>query len=267
MTERTYSYDAEPRLGGTSPGLLGMGVALTALILLTVYTVATSRQFIDIPSIALVLGGTIGATLLQYSIAEVHQSLRLLRLCFAQTASSPFERVQILIDLAHTVREHGLLALENAALRTEDPFLQTGLRIAADGDRMHDLRPILENEMLRAEDRLEHAAAIIGAMGNYAPAMGLIGTLIGLIQMLSSLNDPTHVGPSMSLALVSTLYGSLAANICFLPLSGKIRSRNDQETLTRRITIEGVIGLATLESPTVLSQKLRSFVAGTTYDG
>jgi chemotaxis protein MotA len=92
--------------------------------------------------------------------------------------------------------------------------------------------------------------------------MGLIGTLIGLIQLLSSLNDPTQVGPSMSLALVSTLYGSLAANLCFLPLAGKLRSRNDQETLTRRITIEGVIGLASLESPTVLAQKLRSFVAG-----
>lgn len=262
MTVPTFYDETEPSLGGKTSPLWVTGVTLSAFLLLGVTAALTSRQFIDIPSIALVIGGTIGATLLQFSIAEIQHSLRSLSLCFHQPLSSPFERIQVIIDLSYTVREHGLLALEHAALRTDDVFLQTGLRIAADGDRMQDLRPILENEMARAEDRLEHAAAVLGAMGGYAPAMGLIGTLIGLIQLLSSLNDPTQVGPSMSLALVSTLYGSLAANLCFLPLAGKLRSRNDQETLTRRITIEGVIGLASLESPTVLAQKLRSFVAG-----
>jgi chemotaxis protein MotA len=263
----SHHDDLEPRISGTPLGLLVTATGLIALVFGIALATGTARQYLDIPSVALVLGGTIGATLLQYSVADIHHCVRSLIASFQQPIPSPFERAQLIVELAHSVREHGLLTLEHAALRSEDHFLRSGLRIAADGDRMNDLRPLLENEMYRAEDRLEHAAGVLTAMGGYAPAMGLIGTLIGLIQMLSSLKDPSLVGPSMSLALVSTLYGALAANICFLPLAGKLRARNQQETLLRRVTIEGVCGLSSLESPILLTQRLRTYLVGTSIEG
>lgn len=267
MTGYSLEHDSEPYSRGTTPGLVILLTALGGLALLGALTSGATKQYLDIPSIALVVGGTIGATLLHYSRSELAHCYRSLVQCLARSAPSPYERIQLLVDLAHTAREHGLLALENAALRTDDPFLRTGLQLAADGDRMHDLRPLLENELYRVGEQMEHAASVLYAMAGYAPAMGLIGTLIGLIQMLSSLNNPTLIGPSMSLALVSTLYGSLASNLLFLPLAGKIRSRTEHESLVRRVTLEGVVGLAALESPTLIAQRLRSFVAGAPYDG
>lgn len=267
MTGYSLHHDSGPHIRRTTQGFVITLTALAGVVLLGALTTEATKQYLDIPSIALVIGGTIGATLLHYSVAEVQHCYRSVVKCLRRSPPSPYERIQLLVDLAHTGREHGLLALENAALRTDDSFLRTGLQIAADGDRMQDLRPLLENELYRTGEQMEHAASVLQAMGGYAPAMGLIGTLVGLIQMLSALNDPTLVGPSMSLALVSTLYGSLSSNMCFLPLAGKLRSRNEQETLTRRITIEGVVGLASLESPTLLAQRLRSFVAGAPYDG
>lgn len=266
MAGYSLEHDSGPQLRGATQGFVITLTALGGIALLGALTAGATRRYLDIPSIALVIGGTVGATLLHYSVREVQHCYRSVVQCLRRSAPSPYERIQLLVDLAHTAREHGLLALENAAHRTDDSFLRTGLQIAADGDRMQDLRPLLENELFQAGEQMEHAASILHAMGGYAPAMGLIGTLLGLIQMLSSLSDPNLVGPSMSLALVSTLYGSLASNLCFLPLAGKLRSRNEQELLTRRITIEGVAGLAVLESPTLLAEKLRSYVAGAHYD-
>jgi chemotaxis protein MotA len=267
MTNSLIERDIEVEGGVSFLVLFSGALGLVAVIsLLASGSSGNIAQFFDLPSIALVLGGTIGATLVQYSSAELQRCFGILRSSLQGPKCSPFERIQQIVELAHTAREHGLLALENAADRVNDPFFRTGLKIAADGDRMNDLRPLLENEAFRAEEKIEHAAGILGAMGSYAPAMGLIGTLLGLIKMLSGLNEPQMVGPAMSLALVSTLYGAMVANICFLPLAGKLRSRNEQESLIRRVTIEGVVGLSILESPTLLSQRLKSFVAGVSID-
>jgi chemotaxis protein MotA len=255
----------EPSLEVTSPTdhTAVIGVALcTILVGLGAASSGSLLRYIDIPSFCLVLGGTLGATCIQHSALDLRRTLHAVKIALTDVPESPFNRTALLVRLSQAVRDNGLLALEQAAQRCDDQFLATGLRLAADGDELQDLRPILENEMNITADIAYRASGVLQTMGGYAPAMGLIGTLLGLIQMLGSLANPETVGPAMSLALVATLYGAIASNTIFLPLSGKLRSHSEEQTLVKRITIEGVVGLARQESPTVLSQRLQSYVVG-----
>ena len=230
--------------------LIGAGIAFGGQLL----------NFIDPLSILIVAGGTFGATLVNYSLYDLRQALAALKSIFFNRSFHHLERMQQLIQLAQEVKRNGLLVLEREARRTDDAFMRHALEIIVDGSAQHDVRRLLENEMRLAHDCSGRAAQVFEAMGNYAPAMGLIGTLIGLIQMLGALQDPAKVGPAMALALVTTFYGALLANVFFLPIAGKIRNRSEEEALVKIITIEGVISLGQQENPLMLEQKLQSFL-------
>jgi chemotaxis protein MotA len=166
-----------------------------------------------------------------------------------------------LITLSRRVKEQGVLILEDESAMVMDPFLRLGLELTVDGQSPDEIRRILKNEMRTSNDQAWRSVQVWETMGNFAPAMGLIGTLIGLIHMLSSLQDAAAVGPAMSLALVATLYGSVAANLLFFPMAGKLRIVAQERELAKDITLEGLISVARSESPLLLEQRLQSFIS------
>lgn len=214
-------------------------------------------RYLDISSLFLVVGGTLTAAVIQFSWASVQYAFQQLRLAISSPPSEPHVRLQYLLRLSHVTREQGMLPLDREASRADDPFLKLAFELAADGQSSENIRKILETEMATESERTSRAVQVFQTMGGYAPAMGLIGTLVGLIQMLNNLKDPTTVGPAMSLALIATLYGAISANLIFLPLAGKIRARQDDEALIKRLTIEGIESIVKVESTIVLQQKMQ----------
>ena len=220
----------------------------------------SALNFIDPQGLLIVMGGTIGGTMVNYSVYDLRQAwLAFKTILFTKAEHAP-ERIGHLVGLSHLVRQNGLLVLEREARSTDDTFLRKALELTVDGQQTADVRRILETEMRTSNDRSARAISVFETMGNYAPAMGLIGTLIGLIRMLTSLDNPATVGPAMSVALVATFYGAVLANLVFLPIAGKLKNRNEEQALVKAITIEGITSLGKQENPIVIEQRLQSFL-------
>lgn len=215
--------------------------------------------FLSPGAVLLVVGGTIGATLIQFSLYDLRYALTSARAALFLRGETAHDRMRWIVDLARRVKEQGLLVLEDEAAATSDTCLRLGLELTVDGQKPEDIRRILENELRVSHDRAWRAVQVWESMGNFAPAMGLIGTLIGLIHMLGSLQDPATVGPAMALALVATLYGAASANLIFFPMAGKLRGIAQEQVHMKDITIEGLLSLAHNESAIMLEQRLQSF--------
>ncbi len=239
--------------------LLGTGAAFL-LIALAIAIGGEILRFFDPLSLMIVLGGAFGATLTNFSFHDLGYAWQAFRSVFFTKIFYPIERMNYLIELAQAVKKNGLLVLDQEAGRVEDPFLRLALQITVDGQSNEDVKRILENEMRTSHEKAYRAVQVFETMATYAPAMGLIGTLIGLIQMMGTLNDPDKVGPAMALALVATLYGAMLSNLVFLPVAGKLKNRAEEALLVKNITLEGVLSLAKQENALILEQKLLSFL-------
>lgn len=216
--------------------------------------------FINIPSLMIVAGGTIAATLINYPLPKVLSVFGVLKNAFFAKEKSLVELINLIVELAGKARREGLISLENALGDLEDDFLKRGLQLAADGVDPKILRNIMETELDYQRERHEFGQELFKAMGKYAPAFGMIGTLIGLIQMLRNLDDPTKIGPSMAVALVTTFYGALFANLIFLPIAGKLKTRSDEEMLCRQIILEGVLLIQAGDNPRMIAENLKVFL-------
>lgn len=237
------------------------GVVISfVLIALGIVAGGNSMNFVSITSFIIVVGGTFGATLVHFSFGDLWQAWKALKAVLFTEPVHPLERIDQLIRLSHTCRRDGILTLEREAQRANDSFLRLAFEITADAQPEADVRRILETDMRTFIERASRSVQVYETLGNYAPALGLIGTLIGLIQMLGSLDNPATVGPAMSLALVTTFYGAILANLLFLPLAGKLRNRSDEELTVKAITVEGVICMAKQENPLVIEQRLHRFI-------
>lgn len=241
-------------------GLVTGVIVSFALVLLGIVAGGAVANFLHVPSLILVLGGTVGATLVHFSIKDLGHAWSALRSVILAREFEPAERIRYLVHLSHNVRTHGPLILEREARVWDEPFLKMALELIVDNQPLEDLRRILETERRASNEHAARAVQVFETMGSYAPALGLIGTLIGLIQMLGALDNPTTIGPAMSLALIGTLYGAVFANLLFLPLAGKLRNRNEEEALLKALTIEGATSLAKQENPVILEQRLQSFM-------
>ena len=239
--------------------LVGVG---SAVFLIAVGILAGGHflNFVDPISMLIVLGGTFGATLANFSFYDLRQAWIAFRAVLNTPIFHPVERISYMLSLSQLLKKNGLLALEREAQNVSDPFLRLAMEITVDSQQHNDVRRILETEVRISNDRSLRAVQVFETLGNFAPAMGLIGTLIGLIQMMGALSDPRTVGPSMALALVTTFYGAILSNIVFLPLAGRLRNRAEEANLVKAITIEGVLSMARQESPVILEQKLQSFL-------
>jgi chemotaxis protein MotA len=248
------------RAGELDRGVVG-GIGLALVFIVGGLAIGGGAStFFNVASLLIVLGGTCGATMANFSRLDLERTWVTLQQTLLERESEPHERIGYLVALSQEVRQDGVLVLEQAEHSASDTFLRKGLELAADGSAPADLRRILEIESRIYAEKAGRAVQVFETMGAYAPAMGLIGTLIGLIQMLGALQNPATVGSSMAEALVTTLYGAVLANLFFLPIAGKLRNRTEEDFLVKSLTIEGLVSILNRENPLVVEQRLQSFL-------
>lgn len=217
-------------------------------------------SFIDIPSILIVLGGTLASTLISYPIKSFLGTFRVVKNAFLHKEISPDSVIVEIIQLANVARKEGLLSLEEFGEKIDDEFLKKGIMLIVDGTDPELVRNILETELVFLEERHTEGQSIFETMGSFAPAYGMLGTLIGLINMLQKLDDPSNIGPNMAVALLTTFYGSFFANVVFLPTANKLKIRSKREVLVKELMVEGLLSIQAGENPRIIEEKLKTFV-------
>lgn len=219
--------------------------------------------FIQISSILIVGGGVFAAIVITFSFAELKAVPKVVREAFRTEDHDLQELIETFVELSGKARREGLLALEAGLDDVDDPFIKKGVLLAVDGIEPDVIKDIMMAEVVAMEERHRKGRAIIEKAGEYAPAWGMIGTLIGLVLMLQNLNDPGSLGPSMAVALLTTLYGTVLANLVFLPMATKLVNKTDEEVFVKQIIIEGVIGVQSGQNPKILEEKLSAFILQT----
>lgn len=219
------------------------------------------ENFIDLPSVIITIGGSVTCLIGSNSISGFINGLKSFKLALKVPKMDQAETIKKIIDLSNTARKEGLLALEEAAGDLEDPFMKKGVLLIVDGTDPDLLRAILETELMCIEERHKKVIGFWGTMAAMGPAWGMIGTLIGLVNMLKNLDDFNSIGPNMAVALLTTLYGSLLANWLATPVSNKLIMNNAQEIMMKEVMIEGLLSIQAGENPRVIEEKLKSFMA------
>lgn len=241
----------------TIVGLIaGVGLVVSAIIM-----GGNAIIFINMPSVLITVGGTLAATLINYPLGDVLSVLSAVKNAFVQRDISPQALIDKLVQFATVARREGILALESHASNAGDEFLEKSVQLAIDGTAPELIKDILTTELAFVEDRHAMGQSILLAMGTFAPAFGMIGTLIGLVNMLATLDDPSKIGGGMAVALLTTLYGALMANVLFLPAAGKLRVRTSNELLAKEIIIEGILSIQSGDNPRIVEQKLKAFIS------
>jgi chemotaxis protein MotA len=220
----------------------------------------TFAAFWDVPSILMVIGGTIGACLICFPWRAIARLPRVLTKGVVSDSPSPPELVRELVSLAETARRDGLLALENRLEHIEDPFIRLGVQLAIDGTRPETTEEVLRTEIDAAALRHKEGRAVFEQLGKFAPAFGMIGTLVGLIIMLGNMSDPARIGSGMAVALITTLYGTVLANGCLLPLAEKLGYLSRQERLARDLVVHGILAIQSGENPRLIEQRLGTYL-------
>lgn len=236
--------------------VLGFGLVLWAIA-----SGAGLQAFVDIPSVAIVIGGTMAASLVSFPLSRVTGVFKIVKKTLLYPLPSPIEEIERMADWAYLARREGLLALEEKMKDVEDAFLVKGVRLVVDGFPAQTVREIMGIELYSMQSRHGQGKKILEQLGTLAPAFGMVGTLIGLIAMLRSLDDPSSIGGSMAVALLTTFYGAILANLVFLPLSVKLDGRQKEETLMREIMVEGIASIQAGDKPQVIKEKLKSFLS------
>lgn len=230
----------------------------TILILTAVFLGGSFLAFIDIPSILLVVGGTLAVTFIKFKMSDVINSIKVVMKAFLVKMADPEEIIAEMVNFTRIAKKEGLIALEKET--ATDPFAAKALRYLSDGYDEGLIDDMLSKDIRLMTQRHAVGQNVFKAMGDSAPAFGMIGTLIGLVQMLGSMEDPSTIGPAMAVALLTTLYGALLANFIFLPLAEKLSLRSDQEKLNKSIILEAAIGINRGVSPLVLEESLKIFL-------
>ncbi len=219
------------------------------------------NDFVDAPSILITIGGSLSSVIAGNKLADFINGLKSFSLPFKDNTKDPSEMIKTIIDLSNVGRKEGLLALEEAAGDIEDEFLKKGIMLVVDGTDPELVRGILETDLMCLEDRHKKVISFWEYWGEMGPAWGMIGTLIGLVNMLKNLEDASTIGPNMAVALLTTLYGSLIANWLCAPFANKLKANNTIEVTLKTIIIEGLLSIQAGENPRVIEEKLKSFLA------
>lgn len=235
-------------------GLLGgFGIIIGAIAL-----GGSLLVFLNPPSAVIVIGGTIAATLIKFPLGNFLGAFKVALKAFHTSGDEPTALIKRALELAQVARKNGLLALENEPIENE--FLKKGVMLAIDGHPPEFVRQTLTQDINLAIERHETGQNIFRAIGESAPAMGMIGTLIGLVQMLSSMEDPKAIGPAMAIALLTTLYGAVIANAFALPIADKLAHRSKEERISKAIILETVSGIQEGLNPRVMETVLMTYL-------
>lgn len=215
--------------------------------------------FWDLPSVLMVFGGAIASVMIAYPMKSVLKSISYFKHAFINKDRTPLTTILQIVSLAETARREGLLSLENRMDEIDDKFLSGGIRMAVDGMSPEVVESIMNTEIDAINGRHNYGKSILANYGKYAPAFGMIGTLVGLVLMLADL-DPATIGKGMAVALLTTLYGAVASNLFILPMADKVGFINDAEIQIMEITLKGVLSIQAGENPRVIKQKLLTYV-------
>jgi chemotaxis protein MotA len=237
------------------------GFVLLALAIVIGGGVTGMTSFISIPSVLIVLGGTLAATLVRYPLGRITGVVGIVMKTIFFKLSTPQVEVQRMVAFAKLARKEGLLALENELTEVKDNFLAKSIQLLVDGTDSDNLRTILEREIENVRHRHAIGKGILDSMGTVAPAFGMMGTLIGLVLMLRNLEDPTQIGIGMATALITTFYGVLLANLVCLPMGGKLELRSKEETLLKELTLDGIVAIQAGDNPNIVEEKLKIYLA------
>lgn len=236
-------------------------VSGVGLIIVSILLGSGLGLFINIPSLMIVGGGTLAATLVAYPLKEFLMVIGLFLKVFVFKIPAPSALIKELVEVSNKARKGGILSIEADIASIKEPFLAKSLRMAVDGIQTQVIAAIMQKEITLMQKVHKVGWEIMASMGTYAPAFGMVGTLIGLVQMLATLDDPSTIGPKMAVAMLTTFYGSLVANLIFIPMSAKLKRRSEEETLNMTLLFEGVISIREGEHPRILEDKLNVYLA------
>jgi len=240
--------------------IIGLVVGLGAIMGGLMMDGGKPADLISVSSAVIVLGGTIGAASVNFPLTTVLALPRLVIQSFQAYLANPKETIELMVNLADRARRDGLLTLEEAARNIEDEFLRKGINLVVDGVDSATVSDILRTDQQLASERHAEGIALLEGMGGYAPTMGMIGTVMGLVQALGNLSNPDDLGGAVAVAFLTTLYGALLANLFCLPIAGKLRAKDEHERLVRRLTMEGVLAIQAGQSPRIVRAKLNAYI-------
>ncbi|MCF0130335.1 MAG: motility protein A [Pseudobutyrivibrio sp.] len=241
-------------------GLL-LGVVMVVFGIISSGGVAAMANFIDVPSVIITIGGSLSSVMASNKMSDFTNGFKGLGLSIKEPAiGSAADTITQVINLANISRKEGILALEEAAGGLDDDFLKKGIGLVVDGTDPELVRSILETDLGCLEDRHKRVIAMWEKWGEMGPAWGMIGTLVGLVNMLQNLEDASTIGPNMAVALLTTLYGSLIANWLTAPTAAKLKVDTELEIMMKSITVEGLLSIQAGENPRVIEEKLKSFL-------
>lgn len=219
------------------------------------------KEYADPPSAVITFGGAFAATLMSHSLSDYINGLKSFVLIFKAPALNTAEMIRKIIDLSNVARKEGLLSLEEAAADMDDAFLKKGILLMVDGTDPELVRAIMETELVSIEGRHKTCIGFWDTLGAMGPAWGMIGTLIGLVDMLYHMDNVATLGPAMAVALITTFYGSVLANAICTPVSNKLKADNAAEMMLKEVMIEGLLSIQAGENPRVIEEKLKSFLS------
>lgn len=242
--------------------LIGILSGFAAIIIsILISEGADIMSFVDLPSVFITIGGTIAATLVAYPITALKSMGGAFKMAFRKKEINLQKDIDLIISIANIARREGLLALEDTVRRAGNEFFRKGMMLVVDGADPELIKDVMEAEIYFMQERHAESQQVIETMGALAPAYGMIGTLIGLINMLKNLNDVSSLGPGMAVALVTTFYGSVLANLVFIPMAKKLRIQTTKETLEKELLLEGLLSIQDGENPRIIKDRLYSFIA------
>lgn len=235
-------------------GLIGaFGVVISSILL-----GGSAGNFVNTPSLLVVLGGTFLVTMMKFSLGSFLSATKIAVKAFIYRPTSAEELIENAVELAKTARQGGLLALEDAEV--PDDFMKSGLALLVDGHPADVVRSMLTKDLQMTLKRHSDGQDIFKAIGDVGPAMGMIGTLIGLVQMLSNMDDPKQIGPAMAVALLTTLYGAILANMVALPIADKLAVRSREENNSKSLIIDALLGIQAGQNPRVIENMLQTYL-------
>jgi chemotaxis protein MotA len=246
---------------------IGTIIGLVAAVGLFVYAMvsgsggAVMETFLDVPSVLMVCGGSVFITLLSCRLDRFLALAKISKNAFFNRGAKPAELITQLVSLSDVARREGILSLQNTITELKDPFLSNGLQMVVDGTDADTIKQVLDLEVDAIEQRHSEGKNVLDMAGKYAPAFGMMGTLVGLVVMLKNMDDPSAIGPGMAIALLTTLYGAMIANVFCLPLSDKLSAKHDEEMLVLEIARAGILGLQAGDNPRILEMKLSVFLS------
>jgi len=240
--------------------VLGLLIAWGALIGALMMEGGKLADLVNLSALMLVAGGTLGATMIAFSLKHMLGMPQIIRNAFFCKDTDLAKLISITVGFARTARREGILALETKTKDVDNKFLQMGVRLVVDGMPSETVREILETEITSLQERHKVGENIFATMGGFAPTLGIIGTVMGLINMLSGLSEPGKMGPAIATAFMATLYGVAVANLVFLPVGSKLKTRTAEEVIAYEMIIEGILSIQAGDNPRMVEAKMRAFL-------